>query len=152
MSEPAGAAVFLSGSDAALLAGATTGGTVDEEPAGGLPAGAVVGALSFGADIAIGGFRSEARRCRRIDIAENDRQAVFAVADDHDLGIRGLRERKRSLDAAPAQVRIRNPWLTVCWKAAMPFASICLRFDSSCLALDADSDTPESGRIARSGD
>ena len=22
------------------------------------------------------------------------------------------------------------PWLTVCWKAAMPFASICLRFDS----------------------
>jgi hypothetical protein len=41
---------------------------------------------------------------RRIPIAKNDRQTVFAVADNDCFRIGGLRKLKRRLDAAPAQV------------------------------------------------
>ncbi len=44
-----------------------------------------------------------------VDIAENDRQAVLARADDHDLGVGRLRQHQRRLDAAPAQIGFRNP-------------------------------------------
>src|SRR5205085_5763820 len=48
------------------------------------------------------------RRDRRVYVAENDRQAILAAADDHDLGVRRLRKLKRRFDAAPADIRIRN--------------------------------------------
>src|SRR5207248_3997456 len=48
------------------------------------------------------------RRRRRTSIAKNDRQTVFAVADDDCFRICGLRKLKRRLDAAPAQIGIRN--------------------------------------------
>jgi hypothetical protein len=42
------------------------------------------------------------RRC------QDDRQAVLAAADDHDLGVGRLRKLKRGFDAAPAHVGIGN--------------------------------------------
>src|SRR5262249_6002210 len=48
------------------------------------------------------------RRSRPTSIAKDDRQTVFAVADDDCFRIRGLRKLKRRLDAAPAQIGIRN--------------------------------------------
>ncbi len=50
------------------------------------------------------------RTCRRrtINIAENNGEAVFSAADDHDFCILRLRKRERCLDAAPAQIGIRN--------------------------------------------
>src|SRR4029077_3492786 len=47
------------------------------------------------------------RRHQRVGV-ENDRQAVLAGADDHDLRIGRLRELKSDVDAAPAQVGIGN--------------------------------------------
>ena len=66
--------------------------------------------------------RRSGRRCRaacrrlrrypgarwRIDIAENERQAILVGAEDDDFRIGRLRQRQRRLDAAPAQIRVRN--------------------------------------------
>ena len=51
-----------------------------------------------------------------------------------------------SVASMPRQRRYESeiPWLTVCWNAAMPLASICLRLDSFGFALDAEFDIPGS--------
>ena len=46
-------------------------------------------------------------RQQRVGV-ENDRQAVLAGANDHDLRIGRLREPQSGFDALPAQVGIRN--------------------------------------------
>src|SRR5262249_18700393 len=58
---------------------------------------------------------------RRIRIAEDDRQAVLAAADDDDLRIWGLRKLECRLDAAPAQVGIRYALAHDLLKCAYPF-------------------------------
>jgi hypothetical protein len=77
-------------------------------------------------------------RRRRIHVAENKRQAVFGAANDHDLGIRGLGELKRRLDAAPAQVQIRDPLADDHLELAYAFGFDLLAFKLPLLALDAE--------------
>ena len=66
----------------------------------------------------------------RIDIAENDRQAVLAAADDDDLGIWRLCELKRGFDSAPANIGVGDALAHDLLKRADTFASIRLRSDS----------------------
>src|SRR5215471_17482028 len=49
------------------------------------------------------------QRRLRIHIAEDNRHAVLATADDDDLRIGRLSELKSRLNTAPTQVRIRDP-------------------------------------------
>ena len=136
MSEPAGADVFLSGSDAALLAGATTGGTVDEEPAGGLPAGAVVGALSFGAILPSAGFGPRPGAAGVSTLPRMIGRPSLPLPMITIFVFGGLRERKRGLDATPTQVRIRNPLADRPLEGGYAIRLDLLAFRFLCFALD----------------
>src|ERR1035437_1398978 len=125
LSEIAGAVeeVFLSAS-----IDAPPGGAVDELPAGGLPVGA--GVLSFGVVPPSAGFgpgpgdAGESTLPRMIGRPSLPLPmiTIFVFVDCASASVASM----------PRQRRYESeiPWLTVCWKAAMPFASICLRFDS----------------------
>ena len=93
--------------------------------------------------------RRRIRRDRRVDVAEDDRQAVLAAADDHDLGVGRLRELQRRFDAAPAHIGIRNALghglLEVA--DAVRLDLLALRF--LLLAVDAEAHTPARDNIAR---
>src|SRR5262249_3756803 len=87
----------------------------------------------------VGPARRRAPRARRraIHIAEDDRQAVFAAADDDDFRIRGLRKLQRRLDAAPTQVGLRDSLADGLLKIAYAFCLDPLAFRLSFFALDA---------------
>src|SRR5262249_28989826 len=70
-------------------------------------------------------------------IAEDDRQAVFAAADDDDFRIRGLRKLQRRLDAAPTQVGLRDALADGLLKIAYAFCLDLLAFRLSFFTLDA---------------
>src|SRR5262245_57151231 len=73
---------------------------------------------------------------RRIYIAKDDRQTVFAVADDDCFRIRGLRKLKRRLDAAPTKVGLRDALADDLLKIADAFCLDLLAFRLSFFALD----------------
>src|ERR1700690_2727430 len=129
LSELAGAVdeVFLSGAAVAPSVGVPAG-AVDEEPGGGLPVGA--GVLSFGAVLLSAGLgpgpgdagvstlpRMIGRPSLPLPII-----TIFAFEDCASASVASM-PRQRRYDS-------EIPWLPVRWNAAMPFASICLRFDS----------------------
>src|SRR5664280_1886826 len=107
-------------------------GVVDELPAGKLPigAGGVAGVLSFGVVPPSAGFgpgpgdAGESTLPRMIGRPSLPLPmiTIFVFVDCASASVASM----------PRQRRYESeiPWLTVCWKAAMPFASICLRFDS----------------------
>src|SRR5207253_11030466 len=70
-------------------------------------------------------------------VAKDDRQAVFAAADDDDLRIRGLRKLKRRLNAAPTQVRLRDALADDLLKIPYAFCLDLLAFRLSSFALHA---------------
>jgi hypothetical protein len=76
-------------------------------------------------------------RRRGVHIAEDNRQAVFAAADDHNFRIRGLRKLQRRLDATPTQVGLRDPLADRLLKIAYAFCLDLLAFRLSFFALDA---------------
>src|SRR5262249_6239632 len=75
-------------------------------------------------------------RQRRIHIAKDDRQAVFAAADQDHLRIRGLRKLERRLDAAPTQVGFRDALADGLLKIAYALCLDLLAFRLSFFALD----------------
>src|SRR5215813_2436357 len=81
--------------------------------------------------------RAPGGRGRGIHIAKNDRQAVFAAADDDDFRIRGLRKLKRRVDAAPAQVGLRDALADGLLKIAYALCLDLLALRLSFFALDA---------------
>jgi len=70
-------------------------------------------------------------------MAKDDRQTVFAIADDDCFRIRGLRKLKRRLDAAPAQIGIRDALADGLLKIAYAFCLDLLALRLSFFALDA---------------
>src|SRR5215831_5893855 len=76
------------------------------------------------------------RRRQRTCIAKDDRQTVFAAPDDDRFCIRGLRKLKRRLDAAPAQIGIRNALADSLLKIAYAFCLDLLAFRLAFLTLD----------------
>src|SRR6266545_8281290 len=83
----------------------------------------------------LAGWRPLGLQGRRIHIAEDDRQAVFTAADDHDLRVRGLRQLKRCLDAAPTQIGIRDPLADDALELVNAFRLDLLAFRLSFLSL-----------------
>jgi len=78
-------------------------------------------ASQVGHRVIVGWRHTSRRRQRRIHIAKDDRQAVFATAYDDDFRIRGLRKLKRRLDATPTQVGLRNALANDLLKIAYAF-------------------------------
>src|SRR5262249_18327125 len=74
---------------------------------------------------------------RRGIIAKDDRQAVFAAADDDDFRIRGLRKLKRRIDAAPTQVGLRDALADGLLKIAYALCLDLLALRLSFFAIDA---------------
>src|SRR5262245_46499144 len=74
---------------------------------------------------------------RRVYIAKDDRQTVFAVADDDCFRICGLRKLKRRLDAAPTKVGLRDALADDLLKIANAFCLDLLAFRLSFFALNA---------------
>src|SRR5262245_35413938 len=75
---------------------------------------------------------------RRSFVSKNDRQAVFAAADDDHLRIRRLGKLERRLNAAPTQVRVRNALTNDLLKIAYAFALDPLALRLSFFPLDAE--------------
>src|SRR5262249_45356009 len=76
------------------------------------------------------------RQRRSASIAKDDRQTVFAAPDDDRFRIRGLRKLKRRLDAAPAQIGIRNALADGLLKIAYAFRLDLLAFRLAFFAFD----------------
>jgi hypothetical protein len=102
----AGCAVFSGGAappdeDAFAVSSGAAGVTAPDVPGGGLLAGGAAGAVDAlggalvagaGGGAALAGAPDCCVAAGTVGIAENDRQAVLAVADHHDLGVGRLRE------------------------------------------------------------
>src|SRR6516165_1674167 len=71
------------------------------------------------------------------DIAQDDWQPVLAAADDHDLRVVGLRELKRSFDAPPSQIGVRDPVADGLLEFTNTFCFDRLSLRLSSLAFDA---------------
>src|SRR5215831_16919245 len=87
--------------------------------------------------VIVGWPHTSRRRPRRIHIAKDDRQAVFATAYDDNLRIRGLRKLQRRLDATPTQVGLRDALADGLLKIAYAFCLDLLAFRLSFFAFDA---------------
>src|SRR5215472_11134895 len=82
--------------------------------------------------------RAPRGRRRGIHLAKDDRQAVFATADEDHLRIRGLRKLKRRLDATPTQVGLRDALADDLLKIAYAFCLDLLALRLSFFTLDAE--------------